>query len=278
MHSQCQLIQLTPKPLSYNDLRKKMIPAQPILTAICMAGTGPNSELCITIRLTRSIAFGYGIIQSSRMTDPAELRREYTQHGLSQDNALPDAIAQFRLWFEQALTAQIIEPNAMTLSTVSSEGMPNARTVLMKAYDERGFVFFTNYESAKAHELASNPQAALLFPWLALERQVKIRGQVEKISTTESLKYFLSRPRGSQLGAWVSAQSSVISGRKVLELKLAEMKRKFGEGEIPLPDHWGGIRVKPATIEFWQGRPNRLHDRLQYTAVGDKWKIERLAP
>lgn len=212
------------------------------------------------------------------MTDPAELRREYTQNGLSEDNALPDPIAQFRLWFEQALAGQLVEPNAMTLSTVDANGDPNARTVLLKAYDERGFVFFTNYESAKAKEIEANPRVSLLFPWLALERQVKIRGVVEKVSTKESLKYFLSRPRGSQLGAWVSAQSNVISGRKVLEMKLAEMKRKFGDGEIPLPDFWGGLRVKPERLEFWQGRPSRLHDRLEYTRDGEDWKIERLAP
>ncbi|WP_309396140.1 pyridoxamine 5'-phosphate oxidase [Cerasicoccus maritimus] len=213
------------------------------------------------------------------MTDPADMRREYTQAGLSEENALADPIAQFRLWFEQALAAQLVEPNAMTLSTVDAYGAPDSRTVLLKAYDERGFVFFTNYHSAKAGQIEKNPRVSLQFPWLGLERQVKIRGAAEKISTKDSLKYFLSRPRGSQLGAWVSHQSTVISNRSILEMKLAEMKRKFGDGEIPLPDFWGGYRVVPALIEFWQGRPSRLHDRLQYSQndVGE-WQIERLAP
>jgi len=212
------------------------------------------------------------------MSTVADLRREYTQGGLDKDSAHADPFTQFRTWFEQALEADLVEPNAMTLSTVDADGLPNARTVLLKAYDERGFVFFTNYESAKVKELEANPKAALLFPWLPLERQVKIRGTVERISSTESLKYFLSRPKGSQLGAWVSAQSSVISSRKVLEMKLDEMKRKFSDGKVPLPDFWGGVRVKPSSFEFWQGRPNRLHDRLQYTPQGDAWRIDRLAP
>lgn len=218
------------------------------------------------------------MLHIAAMTDPAEMRREYTRDGLSKENALPDPIAQFRRWFEQALEARLVEPNAMTLSTVDAENSPNSRTVLLKAYDERGFVFFTNYHSAKAEEIAANAKVALLFPWLALERQVKIRGVAGKISTGESLKYFLSRPRGSQLGAWVSTQSSVITSRSVLEMKLAEIKRKFGEGEVPLPDFWGGYRVKPHSLEFWQGRPNRLHDRLLYTPEGDGWRIKRLAP
>ncbi|GHC00983.1 pyridoxamine 5'-phosphate oxidase [Cerasicoccus arenae] len=212
------------------------------------------------------------------MTDPADLRREYAQAGLSEESALADPFAQFRLWFEQALAAQLVEPNAMTLSTVDADGAPNSRTVLLKAYDERGFVFFTNFQSAKSREIANDARVALQFPWLGLERQVKIRGSAKKISATESLKYFLSRPRGSQLGAWVSQQSSVISSRSLLEMKLDEMKRKFGDGQIPLPDFWGGFRVTPATFEFWQGRPNRLHDRLQYSLNGASWRIERLAP
>jgi len=212
------------------------------------------------------------------MTTIADLRREYTQGGLDADSACANPFEQFRQWFDQALKAELVEPNAMTLSTVDAEGIPNARTVLLKAYDERGFVFFTNYESTKAKELDANPGATLLFPWLPLERQVKIRGTAERISATESLNYFLSRPKGSQLGAWVSAQSRVISSRQVLEMKLDEMKRRFSDGKIPRPDYWGGLRVRPMTFEFWQGRPNRLHDRLQYTPNGEAWRIDRLAP
>lgn len=211
----------------------------------------------------------------------AGLREEYTRGGLHEAEASADPVAQFRLWFEQALGAKLIEPNAMTLATVDAEGMPNARTVLLKAYDARGFVFYTNYDSAKAQELADSPKAALLFPWLGLERQVKIRGSVEKVSTAESLKYFMSRPFGSRLGAWVSHQSQVISSRQILEAKLEQVKAKFAKGEVPLPSFWGGYRVVPTSFEFWQGRPGRLHDRLQYTrlpADTSRWQIERLAP
>lgn len=212
----------------------------------------------------------------------AGLREEYTQGGLNEAEASADPFVQFRLWFEQALAAKLIEPNAMTLATVDAEGMPNVRTVLLKAYDERGFVFFTNYDSAKAKELAESAKAALLFPWLGLERQIKIRGSVEKISTAESLKYFVSRPFGSRLGAWVSHQSQVISSRQILEAKLEQIKAKFAKGEVPLPSFWGGYRVVPASFEFWQGRPRRLHDRLQYTRLPAdaqaRWQIERLAP
>lgn len=211
----------------------------------------------------------------------ANLREEYTKGGLSETEANPNPFGQFRLWFEQALAAKLIEPNAMTLCTVDEAGMPNARTVLLKAYDERGFVFFTNYDSAKARELAHSNKAALLFPWLGLERQVKIRGTTEKISTAESLKYFISRPFGSRLGAWVSHQSQVISSRQVLEAKLEQMKNKFAGGEVPLPSFWGGYRVVPQAIEFWQGGAKRLHDRLEYTrttADAKAWDIRRLAP
>ncbi len=210
--------------------------------------------------------------------DIAALRREYGASGLDKESALPDPVEQFRQWFNQACTAELLEPNALTLSTVDDEGQPNTRTVLLKAYDERGFVFYTNYESHKARELAANPRCALLFPWLGLERQVKILGTAEKISTAESLKYFLSRPFGSRLGAWVSQQSSVISSRSLLEAKLREMKEKFRDGDVPLPSFWGGYRVTPHLFEFWQGGTNRLHDRLQYTRDASAWKIERLSP
>jgi pyridoxamine 5'-phosphate oxidase len=171
----------------------------------------------------------------------------------------------------------LVEPNAMVLGTTDGK-RPSSRTVLLKAYDERGFVFFTNYESRKAREIASNGDVSLLFPWYPLERQVGILGRAERISAAESLAYFTSRPHGSRLGAWVSQQSSVVNSRKFLEMKWDEMKRKFADGEIPLPSFWGGIRVVPTEIEFWQGRENRLHDRFRYTRSGDAWTIERLAP
>ena len=209
----------------------------------------------------------------------ADMRRNYTRDGLSEESAAADPFTQFRTWFEQALQADLAEPNAMALATVNPQGQPSQRTVLLKAYDAKGFVFYTNYTSAKAADIAQNPQVCLLFTWLDLERQVKIQGRAEKISAAESLRYFASRPFGSRLGAWVSHQSSIISSRKLLEMKLDEMKRKFAGGEVPLPSFWGGFRVRPTLIEFWQGRENRLHDRLQYTpADGEGWKIERLAP
>ena len=212
-----------------------------------------------------------------RHPDVAELRRNYTRDGLSRAELAADPVAQFRRWFTQAVEAQIIEPNAMVLGTTDGK-RPSARSVLLKAYDERGFVFFTNYESRKAQEIASNDRVSLLFPWYPLERQVSVLGRAERISTAESLAYFVSRPHGSRLGAWVSQQSSVINSRQLLEMKLEEMKAKFADGEVPLPSFWGGFRVVPSEIEFWQGRENRLHDRFRYTRSGDAWTIARLAP
>jgi len=209
----------------------------------------------------------------------AALRKEYSTRGLRREQLEADPFLQFRLWFQEAIQAQLLEPNAMSLATANSKGRVSARTVLLKAFDERGFVFFTNYSSKKALDLTENAQAALLFPWLPLERQVSISGPVEKISTVESLAYFASRPFGSQLGAWVSLQSSIIPSRKFLEMKFEEMKSKFVSGEVPLPDFWGGYRVVPQTIEFWQGSANRLHDRFLYTRQNDEsWKIDRLSP
>lgn len=213
------------------------------------------------------------------MTDPiAALRQEYTKASLDIDSVDKDPIVQFEKWFLEAQESQILEPNAMVLSTVNQKNEPFQRTVLMKALDARGIVFYTNYSSRKATQIKANNQVSVLFPWYGLERQVAISGIAEKISTKESFKYFTSRPHGSQLGAWVSQQSSVISSRSILETKLAEMKRKFKEGKVPLPDFWGGYLIKPITVEFWQGRQNRLHDRILYEKDGDDWKISRLAP
>ncbi|MGA1600543.1 MAG: pyridoxamine 5'-phosphate oxidase, partial [bacterium] len=177
--------------------------------------------------------------------DLGNLRKEYTQAGLDETSVASSPFQQFELWFEQATQAELLEPNAMSLTTVSASGRPSLRTVLLKFFDSQGFVFFTNYSSRKSQEIAGNPRVALLLPWYGLERQVIIEGSACRISTTESLKYFLSRPHGSQLGAWVSQQSSVISSRSVLEMKLAELKRKFQEGQVPLPEFWGGYRVVP---------------------------------
>ncbi len=212
--------------------------------------------------------------------DIGALRSEYTQAGLSRENLAMNPFLQFEVWFKQANQAQLAEVNAMQLATASPQGKPTLRTVLLKAFDEQGFVFYTNYHSQKAQQIAENPQVAALFFWKELERQVEVTGRIEKVSTLESLKYFTSRPQGSQLGAWVSAQSSIITSRKLLEAKLEEMKQKFSHGEIPLPDFWGGFRIIPDTVEFWQGRPNRLHDRFEYRrqAGQTSWQIERLSP
>jgi pyridoxamine 5'-phosphate oxidase len=211
--------------------------------------------------------------------DLANLRAEYTAAELRLENLRPDPIEQFELWFEQARSAGVLEPNAMGLATVAADGQPSLRTVLLKYVDKRGFVFFTNLESRKAREMATNPRVALLFPWLALQRQVVITGAAERVSTAETLKYFLTRPRGSQLAAWVSRQSCVITSRQILEMEWEKMKQKFAQGQVPLPSFWGGYRVKPQEIEFWQGRENRLHDRFMYTKRADgTWSIARLAP
>lgn len=206
------------------------------------------------------------------------LRRDYRQGGLRRHDLLADPVEQFRLWFEQARRADLLEPNAMVLSSCDGQ-RPSSRTVLLKAYDQRGFVFFTNTGSRKAREIAVCPAVSLLFPWYGLERQVAIQGRASRISAAESLAYFLSRPIGSRLGAWVSQQSSVISSRQLLEMKWEEMRRRFADGDVPLPEAWGGYRVEPQEFEFWQGRENRLHDRFRYRReVASGWVIERLAP
>lgn len=211
--------------------------------------------------------------------DLGALRRNYTQQGLDLQNLDTDPFKQFSLWFEQACQADILEPNALVLATVSPSGQPFQRTVLLKYVDQNGFVFFTNYGSRKAQHIESNTQVSLLFPWYALERQLAIGGTAHRISPAESLKYFLSRPRGSQLGAWVSQQSTIISSRQLLEMQFEKIKEKFLNQEIPLPDFWGGYRVQPTSFEFWQGRPNRLHDRFLYSRDDTTtWTIARLSP
>ncbi|MDZ8084507.1 MAG: pyridoxamine 5'-phosphate oxidase [Nostoc sp. DedQUE12b] len=209
----------------------------------------------------------------------ADLRKDYTLEGLSELEVELNPFIQFKKWFDQALAAQLPEPNAMTIATATPDGKPSARMVLLKDFDERGFAFFTNYNSHKAQQLAENPQAALVFWWAELERQVRISGYVEKVSETESDQYFESRPAKSRLGAWVSNQSEVIESREVLERRVQEFQSKYENQEIPRPPHWGGLRVIPTEIEFWQGRPSRLHDRLLYSRLDNStWNIERLSP
>lgn len=207
----------------------------------------------------------------------ADIRTDYKLMALNESDALQNAIAQFDKWWQQALHSEVVEVNAMTLATVKKNGTPDARIVLLKDFSEEGFVFFTNYNSAKGKELATNPQACLVFFWKELERQVRITGEVSKVSAEASDAYFHSRPAGSRIGAWSSPQSEVIASRAVLESNEISFREKFGE-EIPRPEHWGGYIVKPRMIEFWQGRPSRLHDRLFYTLENAEWKIERLAP
>ena len=210
--------------------------------------------------------------------DITNTRKEYTRTGLRRKDLDDNPFRQFESWYQQAEEVDYPYANAMSLATCGSDGLPTIRTVLLKLFDEKGFVFFTNYNSDKARQLTENPQAGLLFHWLELERQVKISGAVEKISTAESLKYFTTRPRGSQLGAWCSEQSHSISSRALLESQWEKMKQRFSDGEIPLPDFWGGYRVVPKRIEFWQGRENRLHDRFEYQRADNGWNIQRLAP
>ena len=210
--------------------------------------------------------------------DVASLRKEYTRAGLAEADVAPDPVEQFRRWFDVALAAGLHEPNAMTVATATRDGRPSARVVLLKGFEERGFVFYTNYEGRKGRELEENPRAALLFYWGELERQVRVEGAVSRVSEEEADAYYASRPRGSRLGAWASEQSRVVGGREVLEGRIGDLEAEYEGREVPRPPFWGGYRVGPEVVEFWQGRENRLHDRLVYRRQGAGWEIRRLQP
>jgi pyridoxamine 5'-phosphate oxidase len=208
----------------------------------------------------------------------SDLRQDYRLHGLRENEIDSDPIKQFELWFAQAQAAGGVEANAMTVATASADGEPSARIVLLKGLDQRGFVFYTNYESAKGQDLAKNARAALLFYWPQMERQVRVSGSVAKITREESERYFHSRPLGSQIGAAASHQSEILDDRDALEAEFTRLEKNYAGKNVPLPDFWGGYRVSPEWIEFWQGRPSRLHDRLRYLREGDEWRVVRLSP
>ncbi|MFB6512644.1 pyridoxamine 5'-phosphate oxidase [Streptomyces virginiae] len=211
--------------------------------------------------------------------DPAMMRKQYRSEIVDEGSLAENPMDQFALWFQQAADSHLFEPNAMVVSTATPDGRPSSRTVLMKQFDGRGFVFFTNYASRKGREVAENPHVALLFPWHPIARQVIVTGTAARIGRDETAAYFRSRPHGSQLGAWASEQSSVIGSRAELDRRYTELEARYPEGEqVPVPLEWGGLRVVPEAVEFWQGHENRLHDRLRYVLDGDKWHVERLCP
>ena len=217
------------------------------------------------------------------MPDLADLRRTYQAGGLAEEDLAPTWLAQLRLWLDDAVAAGLTEPNAVVLATATPSGVPSARTVLLKGLDERGLVVFTNHTSRKGRELAANPRASLVVPWVDLERQVVVDGTVERVDPSETAMYFRSRPRGSQLGAWASRQSTVLASREVVTQRRAELGRRWEGVDVPVPDFWGGLRLVPSAVEFWQGRPDRLHDRLRFRleaghGAGGDWVVERLSP
>ena len=212
------------------------------------------------------------------MTNISDLRRDYQRAQLKREDLDANPFVQFKLWLDEAIAADIVDANAMSLATVGKDSLPSLRTVLLKGFTEEGFVFFTNLESTKSQQIRENPNVALLFYWREFERQIKIQGTTERLPMADVARYFLSRPKQSQIAAWASPQSRIIEARQALELKFAELVKQFGDGDIPVPSFWGGFRVVPRSVEFWQGGPNRLHDRFKYTRQSDGWRIDNLAP
>jgi len=212
------------------------------------------------------------------MTDIANLRRDYGRAQLRREDLDANPFAQFKRWLDEALASELVDANAMSLATVGTAGIPTLRTVLLKSFSEDGFVFFTNLESTKSQQIGENPNVALLFYWREFERQIKIQGTATRLPLADVARYFFSRPRDSRIAAWVSPQSRIIEARKALEMKFDELLKKFGDGDIPVPSFWGGFRVEPSAIEFWQGGANRLHDRFKYQREGAGWRIDNLAP